>query len=103
MKKKVIPAIVIIALIFIIGSIYASQIYRQHFSYSEEQKDLNEYFDITGDTDVAILLGNDYLEERAKLLDGTYYMDINAVRKYLNRRFITDRQTESLFIRLRMR
>ena len=96
MKKKVIPAIIIIALIFIIGCIYALQIYRERFSYSEEKKDLNEYFDITSDTDVAILLGNDYLEERAKLLDGTYYMDFNSVRKYLNRRFYYGKSDETL-------
>ncbi|RKM58466.1 chitinase [Butyrivibrio sp. X503] len=96
MKKKVIPAIIIIALIFIIGGVYASQLYKDHFSYSSEQKDLNEYFDIKGDTDVAVLLGNQYLEERARLLDGIYYMDFEAVRKYLNGRFYYGKADEAL-------
>lgn len=87
MKKKVIPAIIIIALIFIIGGIYALQIVYQHYSYSNEKADLNEYFDISGDSDVAIILGNERIGERAFLLDDTYYMDFDSVQKYLNDRF----------------
>ena len=87
MKKKVIPAIIIIALIFIIGGIYAGQILYQHYSYSTERADLDSYFDIKDDTDVAIILGNERIEERAYFIDGHYYMDFASVQKYLNDRF----------------
>lgn len=87
MKKKVIPAIIIIALIFVIGGIYGLQLYRQHYSYSDERADLDAYFDITSDTDVAIILGDERIEERALLLDGYYYLDFDSVQKYLNARF----------------
>ena len=87
MKKKVIPAIIIIALIFIIGGVYGLQLYREHYSYSSEKADLNSYFDITSDNDVAIILGNERIEERARLFDGYYYMDFSSVQKYLNSRF----------------
>jgi hypothetical protein len=97
MKKKVIPAIIIIALILIIGGIYAGQIVYQHYSYSTERADLNSYFDISGDTDVAIILGNERIEERARLLDGHYYMDFASVQKYLNRRFYYGEADNTLF------
>ena len=97
MKKKVIPAIIIIALILIIGGIYAGQIAYQHYSYSTERADLNSYFDISGDTDVAIILGNERIEERARLLDGHYYMDFASVQKYLNRRFYYGEADNTLF------
>ncbi len=87
MKKKVLPAIFIIVLIFIIGGIYAGQIAYQHYSYSSERADLNDYFDITDSEDTAIILGNERIEERAKLIDGFYYMDFASVQKYLNDRF----------------
>ncbi|MCR5557530.1 MAG: SH3 domain-containing protein [Butyrivibrio sp.] len=87
MKKKVLPAIFIIALIFIIGGIYAGQIAYQHYSYSTERADLNDYFDITDSQDTAIILGNERIEERARLIDGYYYMDFASVQKYLNDRF----------------
>lgn len=87
MKKKVIPAIIIIALIFIIGGIYVFQLYNEHFSYSKKTADLNNYFDIKDDTDVAIIYGNEYISDRAKLYDGAYYLDMAFVSKYLNKRF----------------
>jgi spore germination protein YaaH len=87
MKKKVIPAIIIIALIFIIGGIYAGQLYLKHYSYSKERADLNEYFSIRDDQDTAIVLGNEVIEERAKFIDGTYYLDFDSVQEYLNDRF----------------
>lgn len=96
MKKKVIPAIIIIALIFITGAFYAFQLYLEHFSYSTDRKDLNQYFDITDDADVALFLGSKYLEERARLLDGTYYMEFGAVQKYLNSRFYYGKADEEL-------
>lgn len=97
MKKKVIPAIIIIALILVIGGIYAAQIAYQHYSYSDERADLNNYFDISSDTDVAIILGNERIEERARLFDGHYYMDFASVQKYLNDRFYYGEADNSLF------
>lgn len=87
MKQKVLPAIFIIVLILIIGGIYAGQMVYQHYSYSSERADLNDYFDITDAEDTAIILGNERIEERARLIDGFYYMDFASVQKYLNDRF----------------
>ena len=87
MKKKVIPAIIIIVLIFIFAGIFVLQQYMKKFSYSEEKADLDSYFGVTSETDVPIIYENHIIEERARLLDGTYYMDFASVQKYLNDRF----------------
>ena len=88
MKKKVIPAIIIIVLIFIFAGIYAGQeVYKRYYSYSTEQADLDSYFGVTSEVDVPIILGNEFIDEHAMLLDGTYYMDFDSVQKYLNDRF----------------
>ncbi|SFC95238.1 glycosyl hydrolase family 18 protein [Butyrivibrio sp. YAB3001] len=97
MKKKVIPAIIIIALIFVIGGVYAAQIFMKKYSYSTEKADLNDYFDIQDDTDVAIILGNERIEERARLFDDHYYMDFASVQKYLNRRFFYGKADNLIF------
>ena len=97
MKKKVIPAIFIIALIIIIGAIYAGQIFYQHYSYSNEKVDLNSYFKITDGQDTAIILHNSLIKERAKFIDGYYYMDFDSVQKYLNDRFYYGKADNSLF------
>ncbi len=87
MKKKILPAIIIIVLIFIFAGIFAMQQAIDHFGYSNEVADLNSYFGITSENDVPIIHGNDFIEEHARLIDGYYYMDFASVQKYLNDRF----------------
>ena len=87
MKKKILPAIIIIVLIFIFAGIYVGQEMLKKYSYSTEKADLEAYFGVEGDNDVPIILGNEKIEEHAKLFDGYYYMDFASVQKYLNDRF----------------
>jgi spore germination protein YaaH len=87
MKKKVIPAIIIIALIFVIGGIYAGQLYLQKYSYSTEKADLNDYFDISSDSEVAIILGDEKFDKKARNFDGHLYLEFPLVQELLNDRF----------------
>ncbi len=87
MKKKVLPAIIIIVLIFICAGIFVAQQLIKKYSYSTEKADLEAYFGVESDNDVPIILGNERIEEHAKLFDGYYYMDFASVQKYLNDRF----------------
>ena len=87
MKKKLIPVIVIIALILIIGLIYGIQLYNEHFSYSKERADLSEYFHIGSDDEVAIVVGNELLEDKARIKDGNIYLDYETVANYISNRF----------------
>ncbi len=87
MKKKVIPAIIIIVLIFVFAGVFALQQFMKRYSYSTEKADLDAYFGVTSATDVPIILGNEFIEEHAQILDGYYYMDFASVQKYLNDRF----------------
>ena len=87
MKKKVIPAIIIIVLIFICAGIFVFQEYMKRFSYSTEKVDLDSYFGVESESDVPIIYRNEIIDEHARLLDGYYYMDFATVQKYLNDRF----------------
>lgn len=87
MKKKVIPAIIIIVLIFVFAGVFALQQFMKRYSYSTEKADQDAYFGVTSATDVPIILGNEFIEEHAQILDGYYYMDFASVQKYLNDRF----------------
>ncbi|RKM56147.1 chitinase [Butyrivibrio sp. CB08] len=97
MKKKVIPAIIIIVLIFVFAGVFALQQFMKRYSYSTEKADLDSYFGVTSPTDVPIILGNEFIEEHAMILDGYYYMDFDSVQKYLNDRFY-DGDMDNLFI-----
>ena len=87
MKKKILPAIIIIVLIFVFAGIYVGQEILKKYSYSTEKADLEAYFGVEGADDVPIILGNEKIEEHAKLFDGYYDMDFASVQKYLNDRF----------------
>ena len=87
MKKKVIPAIIIIVLIFVFAGIFVFQEYMKRFSYSTEKADLDSYFGVTSETDVPIVFENQIIEEHAVYLDGYYYLDFESVQYYLNDRF----------------
>lgn len=91
MKKKIIPIVIAIVLILVIGAVSFGGKIIDKYSYSKEQADLNAYYQISGSEDVAIVLGNEMIEERARLLDGVYYLDLATVHKYFNDRFYEDK------------
>ena len=100
MKKKIIPVVLAIVLILIIGCVSFGGIIIDKYSYSKERADLSAYFEISGSDDVAIVLQNEMIQERAKLLDGVYYLDIATVHKYLNERFYEDKNENLLLYTL---
>ncbi|MDE7285557.1 MAG: chitinase, partial [Lachnospiraceae bacterium] len=91
MKKKIIPVLIAIVLIIVIAGISFGTKILEKYSYTKERADLNAYFQIAGDDDVAIVLQNEIIEERARLFDGVYYLDLNTVHKYFNDRFYEDK------------
>ena len=91
MKKKIIPVLLAIVLIIVIAGISFRTKILEKYSYTKERADLDAYFQMAGDSDVAIVLQNEIIEERARLFDGVYYLDLNTVHKYFNDRFYEDK------------
>lgn len=90
--KKIIPALIAIALILLVvaGSFGIKLLDR--FSYSDERQDLEEYYGLSEGTDsVAIVLQNERIDTQARLMDGHCYLEIEAVQDLLNERFYYDR------------
>ena len=100
MKKKVIPMLIAIALIIIIGGVSFGSKIIDKYSYSKERADLSAYYDISDSEDVAIVLQSEIVEERAKLIEGICYLDLDTVHKYLNDRFYMDRNEDLLLYTL---
>lgn len=100
MKKKIIPIVAAIVLIIIIGCVSFGGRIIEKYSYSKERADLNEYYSISDQEDVAIVLQNEIIEERARLIAGTYYLDLATVHKYFNDRFYEDKNEKLLLYTL---
>ncbi len=89
--KKMIPVLVAIVLIIVIGVASFGTKIIDKYSYSKERADLYSYFGMSGESDVAIILQDEIIEERARIFDGVYYVELATVHKYFNDRFYEDK------------
>lgn len=88
--KKAIPVVIAIALIIIVfGASFGKAVYEK-YSYGQDVADLNEYFEIFGNDDVPIILGNERIDKSARIIDGVYYFDKDTVEEYFTERFYVD-------------
>jgi spore germination protein YaaH len=88
--KKAIPVLIAIVLIIVVAAAGFGSRLLEKYSYSKERADLTEYFGVTGDDDVPIILQDEQIEEHARLWDGECYFDLDTVHKYFNDRFYHD-------------
>lgn len=97
--KKVIPVLVALVLIVIIGAATAGSMVFEKYSYSKEEADLQEYFKVQGD-ELAIILQDARIEEKAHLVNDTCYFDLDTVHKYFNDTFYVDKNERLLLYAL---
>lgn len=88
--KKAIPVLIAIVLIIIIGGAAFGAKIIEKYSYSREKADLYEYFHIVKEDEVAIVLQNEMIEEKAVMKEGVCYFDLATVHRYFNDRFYVD-------------
>ena len=96
-QNKMLPVLIAIALIIVIGGIGAGSLVLKKYGYSDETMDLEKYFNLTTGDEVAIVLQNEHIETKAKLFQGTHYLDFVSVQDLLNDRFYHD-EAEGLLL-----
>jgi len=95
--KRFIPTIIAIVLIILVGGIFGVTKYIEKYSYSNERQNMQEYYGLQAPDEVAIVLGDQKIETKAKLIEGYVYLDFESVKKLLNDRFYVD-SNENWFI-----
>ena len=85
------------AVIFLILVIGAAAFLIKKYSPSKERMDLELYFQMEEENELAIIIQNTLIEDIGIVLDGRPYISVEVVRKYLNDRFYWD-STENLYI-----
>ena len=98
--KKIIPVITAIVLILVVIAIGVGMKLAEKYSYSKERADLEEYFNLHGGDEVAIILQDECVEEKAKLISNVYYFDMATVQKYFSNRFFEDKNERLLLYTL---
>ena len=72
-----------------VGIIAAVFLWRR-YGPSKEQADLNGYYGIESEDQLAIVVNNDILEPKGMISDGRAYVEYSIVRDYINQRFYWD-------------
>lgn len=94
--KKVIPIIIAVVLIVIIGGVAAGSVLWEKYSYSTEEADWDEFYQVSGE-ECAIILQDEMVQEKAIVRNEKCYLDLATVHKYLNEVFYAD-MTEQLLL-----
>lgn len=76
---------IILALVVLCGTILWKK-----YSPSDKKANRKEYYGITNEEQFAVIVNNQILEPKGKMIDGTLYLEYSAVRDYVNERFYWD-------------
>ena len=90
MKKKILPVIAFIAVVVLIIAIIGISSLAKKYTPSKERMELSEYFNISSDDEIAIVLNREKIESKAKIINNETYLDYKFVHDYINPRFYWD-------------
>ena len=87
---KIIPVFVALALIVVLVGVFYGNKLINKYKYSGKYADLGEYFDIVYDYQVAMIVNNEKLDEKAVYYKDTYYLSQKEVTELFTDRFYVD-------------
>lgn len=91
MLAKAIPVVIAIVLIIALVGIFYGETLIESVYYTSEREDLYQYFGLVESDDVAIIMQDAHIDEKAKLVDGNCYFDMATVEKYFTDRFYVNK------------
>lgn len=97
MKKRILSVIIAILLILVIAGGALGKVLLDKYSYSKEEADWNEFYQVSESDRSAIILQDEMVEEQALIRDDVCYFDLATVHKYMNEVFYAD-MTENLLL-----
>jgi len=90
MKKNVLPVLIIVGLIVIVLGFIGITAVIDALTPSTERANLTEYYEITEESQVAIILDNEILDTYATTIDGEVYVDFKFIYNNISSRFYWD-------------
>lgn len=89
--KKLIPAFIAIVLIGVVIAVNFGGKVQEKYSYGTDRADLYSYFKLNeGSDEVAIILQDSRIDNKAKLRNGVVYFDMDTVKELFTQRFYYD-------------
>ena len=100
MKKKILPVLVVVCLIFLIAVAGIISAVVKRYTPTKERMDAQEYFQLASEDQAALVVNSVLAEEKVKIMDGRFYVDETTVGKYINSRFYWDEKREVMLYSL---
>ncbi len=97
-KKGWIPVLLALLMIVVVGGGAVGMKVYEKYSYSKERMDLLQYYGVMQEGQVAMIVGDEVVEEQAVLCDGNYYLPLAFVRQNLNDKFYYDKYENLLLL-----
>lgn len=88
-RKRNLLLKMIFLFILIVGTVTALLLWRK-YGPSKETADLNKYYGIENENQLAVIVNNQVTEPAGMLTDGKAYVEYSIVRDYINERFYWD-------------
>ncbi len=96
MKKKVIPVFAAIVLIIIVLLFILLGKFIEKYTPSKERMELSDYYQLSSDEEVAVIINNEVLDIKGRIINGTVYLSYQTVHDLLNSRFYLDTNENKL-------
>lgn len=90
MRKKVLPVLAALILIVIVAAIGIISKVVEKYTPSDETVTAQEYFGISQNDQIALIMQDELAQEKGLNEGGTMYLNYEAVKNYLNSRFYWD-------------
>lgn len=90
LKKKVISVLATLVLLIIVIIIYVVGNIIEKYTPTDKEADLPEYFALSSEDEVALILQDAKAEEKGLIFNDEIYLEYSTVKKYLNPRFYWD-------------
>ena len=100
MKKRVSPVLIVVLLIILVIATGGLSVVIGRYLPGKEKMDSSVYFHLEGEDQVALVLDQEILEKKGKLLDGSIYIDADTVGRYINSRFYWDEENQEMLYTL---
>ena len=96
MQKKTSPVLIVIILILLVAVAGGITFMINRYKPTTQMADSSQYFGITADDEVVVIINGEVLDEKGKIIDGKVYLSETQVGEYINPRFYWDMHNKQM-------
>lgn len=96
-NRRIAPVLAAVLLIIVVLACMFISYLIEKYSPSKERMAWTEYYSVSGEDEVAVILNNELTDIKGRMIDGEVYVTTDTLYDYLNERFYWD-QAENLLL-----